>query len=207
MGLNSLGATILRHRVVSYLTAFTDTFMAGSQRKNRRSISEIVTLITIYDHPTISKLALFIVTAFAACDPYDPRTKSVHDIEGMIRKYGHFDLATVLITGTTGNLGSHLLDALLRHDRVQRVYTLNRPRVGKDIKKEHEERFADKGLDAGLLSDDRLIFLEGDTSDVALGLTSEVYQEVRLQSAGLCISETFISCCIGLPLSFIMPGK
>src|SRR5258705_3464726 len=57
IGLDSLGATILRHRVVSGLTAFTDTLISGSQRKSRRSISEIVTPITIYDYPSISKLA------------------------------------------------------------------------------------------------------------------------------------------------------
>jgi len=85
----------------------------------------------------------------------------------------------------SGNLGSHLLDALLRNDRVQKLYTLNRPHVGRNIKKEHEERFADKGLDAGLLSDDRLVFLEGDTSEFGLGLTSEVHQEVRLQRTAL----------------------
>jgi len=58
------------------------------------------------------------------------------------------------------------------------VYTLNRPRVGRDVRKEHEERFTDKGLDIKLLCHDHLIFLEGDTSDVNLGLSPELYQEL-----------------------------
>lgn len=181
MGLDSLGAMILRHRIVTGLSSF---FLSESPRKNGGNTSEIVTQMTIYDYPSISKLAQFIFAAFTLSGPQDPltaRAKNVHHIEDMIEKYGHFlenNLATVLVTGTTGNLGSHLLDALLRDNRVHRVYTLNRPRVGRDIRKEHEERFTDKGLDVKLLSHDHLIFLEGDTSDVNLGLSPELYQEV-----------------------------
>jgi hypothetical protein len=210
MGLDSLSATILRHRIVSGLTTFAD-HMAGSQPKSKRSISEVVTPITIYDYPSVSKLAQFILTASTLHDPLTARAKNVHDIEGMIEKYGHFaedNLATVLVTGTTGNLGSHLLDALLRNGRVQRVYTLNRPRIGRDIKKEHEERFTDKGLDPKLLSDDRLVFLEGNTSDVNLGLSSDVYLEVSkmLRYIILCLLKSY-SYWIELQLSFITPGN
>jgi len=69
----------------------------------------------------------------------------------------------------------------LRDARITKVYTLNRPSSGeKDIKTRHEERFIDKGLDVSLLSDDRLVFLEGDASSGAkLGLTDDIYQEVQ----------------------------
>ena len=72
-------------------------------------------------------------------------------------------------------LGRATVDTFLRDARFTKVYALNRPSNGeKDIKTRHEERSVDKGL-VSLLSDDRLVFLEGDASSGGLTVDQEVW--------------------------------
>ena len=165
-GLDSLGATILRHRVVGAL-----------QASNSPNAAQLVTQSTIYANSTITKLAHFIVGAVTNPEDAVSTNSRVDEIERMIQKYS--SAVVVLITGTTGNLGAQLVDVFLRDRRVKKVYTLNRPSSGtKDIKARHEERFIDKGLDIAQLLDDRLVFLEGDASSVNMGLSDGIYEEV-----------------------------
>lgn len=183
-GLDSLGATILRHRVVGAL-----------QASKCPNAAQLVTQ-SIYENSTISKLAHFIVDAVTNPDKLTSTdTRRMDEIERMLKKFSIAESTptpaakwdavvdknhvTVLITGTTGNLGAQLVDVFLRDGRVKRVYALNRPSSGdKDIKARHEERFIDKCLDVAQLVDDRLVFLEGDASSANLGLREEVYEEV-----------------------------
>jgi len=184
-GLDSLGATVLRHRIVGAL-----------QASKSPSAAQLVTQSTIYENSSISKLARFIVGAVTNPDRLTSTSSRVDEIEKMIKKFSSTaltstsstkwdasedkDQVVVLITGTTGNLGAQLVDIFLRDGRVTKVYTLNRPSSGeKDIKARHAERFIDKGLDVTQLSDDRLVFLEGDASRVNLGLNNEIYEEVH----------------------------
>lgn len=175
-GLDSLGATILRHRIAGTL-----------QASKRPSSARFVTQSVIYEHSSVLKLARFVVTAITNPDRLASTTSRVDEIERMITKFSSpksdasrdKKSVVVLITGTTGNLGAQLVDSFLHERRVTRVYTLNRPSSGeKDIVTRHEERFIDKGLDTAQLSDDRLFFLEGDASHVNLGLGDELYEEV-----------------------------
>ena len=181
-GLDSLGATILRHRVVGALRA--------SESPNA---ARIVSPSTIYEHSTVAKLASFVVGAVANPERLEFTNNRADEIERMIKKYSFVEtlplaLSTVvdktevvvLITGMTGNLGAQLVDVFLRDGRVKKVYALNQPSGGgkKDIRTRHLERFVDKGFDVALLSDERLVLLEGDASGDGLGLSSEVYEEV-----------------------------
>lgn len=185
-GLDSLGATILRHRIVGAL-----------QASKCPSAAQLVTQSTIYENSTISKLSHFIVGAVTNPDQLTSTISRADEIERMIKKFSFANTTsatnnhvTVLITGTTGNLGAQLVDVFLRDGRVKRVYALNRPSSGdKDIKARHEERFIDKDLDVGQLVDDRLVFLEGDASSANLGLREEVYEEVRIPSIPLVIGQ------------------
>jgi len=167
-GMDSLGATVLRHRIIGTLQATPG--VAGAARR--------ITYSTIYNNPSISKLARFIVGTIADPNHLESGFERTTAIENMILKYT-VPTATVLITGTTGSLGSQLLDALLRNQRVRKVYALNRSHGGaKSLKQRHEERFLDKGLDLGLLLDNRLVLLKGDTSRGDLGLQTEILEEV-----------------------------
>ena len=85
----------------------------------------------------------------------------------------------VLLTGSTGNIGSHILEALLRESRILRIYAFNRPSSRQvSLLDRHGERFEDKDFDKSLLVFLKLVFLEGDASQDGLGVSSLVFNEV-----------------------------
>ncbi|KAL1701566.1 hypothetical protein EV121DRAFT_211887 [Schizophyllum commune] len=100
---------------------------------------------------------------------------------------------TVLLTGSTGHLGSEILASLLTDERVERVYTLDRARKGASldragrggsdgatagVRDRQRARWADKGLDDELLQSRKLVPLEGDVSAPRFGQSEEVYSEI-----------------------------
>ncbi|KAH9475986.1 putative NRPS-like protein biosynthetic cluster [Psilocybe cubensis] len=181
-GVDSLGATILRRRIVSAM-------------KNDETLkaSQLVSQSTIYNNPSVEKLAKFLVGIIADPDGFVLSSNRVDAIDAMINKFstglsapvqqlgaGNVDEVVVLLTGSTGNLGAQILEALLRNSRATRVYALNRASGmnTKTLKERHVERFVDKGLDITLLESPRLVLLEGDASQKGLGLASEVYDQL-----------------------------
>lgn len=113
------------------------------------------------------------------------------ELERMIRKYSiGFDAdaqrptgpllpdAVVLITGTTGGLGSYFLAQLLADDRVSRVYAFNRPSEN-SIAERQAAGFKARELDTSLLSSSKLVYVEGDAASSQLGLAKELYEKLR----------------------------
>ncbi|PPQ79470.1 hypothetical protein CVT24_009924 [Panaeolus cyanescens] len=90
---------------------------------------------------------------------------------------------TILITGTTGSLGSYTLSLLLSmpYPTISKIYALNRPNR-KDVKQRQLEAFVDKGLDTRQLEDERLSLLVGDLDDGdgMWGLERGVYEMIQL---------------------------
>ncbi|THU89990.1 acetyl-CoA synthetase-like protein [Dendrothele bispora CBS 962.96] len=92
----------------------------------------------------------------------------------------------VLITGTTGTLGTYILYSLLLDSRIAKVYALNRASrlhqdqdQGCDLVERQRRAFIDKGLASSLIINSiqsgKLVLLEGNTSEPYLGLSKEVY--------------------------------
>ncbi|GAB7332229.1 hypothetical protein MBLNU13_g04083t1 [Cladosporium sp. NU13] len=81
-------------------------------------------------------------------------------------------LETVFLTGSTGSLGSYILDRLVRSKRVKRVICLNRAGSGAERQTAlHDSR--------GLIKDfSKVWFIETDLAKDELGLTESVYQEL-----------------------------
>lgn len=88
--------------------------------------------------------------------------------------------AIVLLTGTTGSLGSFLLAQLLENPMVERVYALNRPSGSASVAERQRSAFVDKTLPLGLLDSGKLVYIEADVSQDNCGLTSSVYDEVGI---------------------------
>ena len=82
------------------------------------------------------------------------------------------DNMTVLLTGSTGNLGAYLLDTLLANAKVERVTCLNRSEHAQERQtKNHQSRGLSTDFDS-----DRLEFLQSnDLSAVHLGLSEATY--------------------------------
>jgi thioester reductase-like protein len=115
----------------------------------------------------------------------------------MIRKYDHewtnkkalpevrsgATKERVVVTGTTGALGSYLLAMLLESNNVEIVWALNR-KSKEGLLARQKASFEDKMLDAGLLGSSKLVMLEGDLEDARLGLKEDVYQKVGSTNCG-----------------------
>ncbi|KAJ7619690.1 hypothetical protein FB45DRAFT_931421 [Roridomyces roridus] len=88
-------------------------------------------------------------------------------------------LRAVLVTGTTGALGSHLLADLLSHPEVVRVYALNRRgSTGVDVRERQVAAFAKQGLDVALVESEKLVLVVGDLEREDLGLADESINEL-----------------------------
>ncbi|KAJ7625698.1 putative aminoadipate reductase, partial [Roridomyces roridus] len=181
-GFDSLNATFLRLRIVGALR----------NSEHKEAAAKIPQNIA-YSHPSIQDLTAAIAQLVrggdAASDSIDDHKAAV---EAMISKYTQgFDWpihltattprssdAVVLLTGTTGALGSHILAMLLESASVQRVYAFNR-RGRTAISERQSDAFVDRGLNTELLSSGKLVYLEGDTAKGDLSLPADVWTELR----------------------------
>lgn len=97
----------------------------------------------------------------------------------------------VLLTGTTGALGSHLLEALLYDPSVSKVYALNRRDASgsRSVYIRQTASFKERNLDYAALNSEKIELLEGDFDEDKLGLEDDLlYDEIRT-------SVTSIICC------------
>lgn len=81
---------------------------------------------------------------------------------------------TVVLTGSTGSLGSYLLDALYHSKHVSRIICLNR---SSNAAERHKQIAQKRGL--SLLNPDRVEFLKVDLSRPKLGMDSASYESMR----------------------------
>lgn len=91
---------------------------------------------------------------------------------------------SVLLTGSTGTVGTQLLHTLLNRDGIDHVYCLNR---GNDGGSEAQRKsFAHAGFATTPLDNNRVTFIKADLSQPLLGLTNDVY-ELLQSHVGLVI--------------------
>ena len=82
---------------------------------------------------------------------------------------------TVVLTGSTGSLGSYLLDTLYKNKNVSRIVCLNRSPKAAET---HKHTGPKRGLSSDL-NPDRVTFLKADLSEPHLGLQDSVYEYLR----------------------------
>jgi hypothetical protein len=95
----------------------------------------------------------------------------------------------VLLTGSTGALGSHILAHLLADDRIRLVYALNRKSPG-DVPTVERQRavFNNQGLSQDFAHSTKLKLVEGDISEENFGISSQIMDEVRIRVSVICSS-------------------
>ncbi|CAK5275142.1 unnamed protein product [Mycena citricolor] len=167
-GFDSLNATFLRHRIVGA--------MSKSSNPSCRAAAPKISQDIVYSHPTIESLAaaLSALASGTLVEAVDPKVV----VEQMIARYsvglnGTLRAKTrpeggevVLLTGSTGGLGSHLLEILLKSPSIRRVYVLNRHSARATAASRQSAAFLERGLDAKLLDSEKLVFLEGTAADL-----------------------------------------
>ncbi|KAF8215557.1 male sterility protein-domain-containing protein, partial [Mycena galopus ATCC 62051] len=181
-GFDSLNATFLRHRIVGALR--------NSRGSHTTAAAQKISQNFVYAHPSIEELANAI-EALVHGDA-DASGDAKATVEDMITKYSAgFDATglceksaassngtVVLLTGSTGGLGSHVLEILLSLPSVERVYAFNRKgRV--PVSERQREAFVDRALEVTLLTSEKLVYLEGDTSKADLALPLDVWNTLR----------------------------
>ncbi|KAF8129526.1 acetyl-CoA synthetase-like protein [Boletus edulis] len=188
-GFDSLSVTYFRNRILGALRKSPDPEI-------KKAASHIPPNI-IFENPTIQLLSARIaalVTGDGAGLGVNFIEQHKQVIQAMIDKYSVgldgpvdgvlpgsqlTDPAVVLLTGSTGGLGSFLLSELLKSPAVQRVYAFNRPSSTKSIVERQKFAFKDKGLQIDLLESNKLVYVEADASQQKCGLSSAQYEEIR----------------------------
>ncbi|KAJ7466248.1 putative aminoadipate reductase [Mycena galericulata] len=178
-GFDSLAATVFRLRVINALRSRKDAEAAKAVTQN-----------FVYLHPTISRLSTYLEGLVGGTATLATTSVEIQ-MEEMIAKYsptsGHAPTRrkpgidhspVVLLTGSTGNLGSQILVSLLTDDRVLKVYAFNRPSE-RTLAARHLDIFQERGLDTQLLASPKLVLVEGKTIQGDLGLHPELYEEIR----------------------------
>ncbi|EPQ57812.1 acetyl-CoA synthetase-like protein [Gloeophyllum trabeum ATCC 11539] len=181
-----LSATFLRNRIIGALRLSVDV-------PAKQALSAL-TQNLVYTNPTIRQLA----SAVAAL--VSPATlNGLHDkapakaISALIEKYSadfpnpstsNSNLtstggALVLVTGTTGSLGSYILATLLEDSRIAKVYAFNRKSHAGSSVERQKAAFEDRGLPVDLLSSSKVAFLEGDATVQNFGLSAETYEKLH----------------------------
>ncbi|KAM5541012.1 hypothetical protein V8D89_005323 [Ganoderma adspersum] len=158
----------------------------------------------VYAHPSITALAAYLSSLFAGktVDKDAERTEGIERMRALLDRYsaglerrfpekakakavnGHANgvaQEVVLVTGTTGRLGCHLLSQLLERPEVVRVYALNRESSGsvEALAKRSREAFKQWCLDESLLSGGRVSFHAVDLAKPEFGLNRALYDEMR----------------------------
>lgn len=174
------------------LTATADLFELGLDSLQTISLSKqinaylmqamsnmtMVTPRTIYAHPNIEMLESTLQDAAAPTinssastrmqaifDKWSsnlPKAKEPHSLEAG-------NPSVVLLTGSTGSLGSYILDLLIRIPNVPKIYCLNRRHNGEI---HQTQTFKSKGLQTRF---QKVTFLQCDLSKKSLGLQEDTY--------------------------------
>ncbi|KAJ7452161.1 hypothetical protein B0H11DRAFT_1742224 [Mycena galericulata] len=177
-GCDSLQATWIRN---SILHAFR-----SSQRVDMKAVPNNF----VYRYPTLRLLAdLFSGLALGAGSKPEESMWRADAMRAMVRQYtGGFPehcasadeprAEAVLVTGTTGALGTHILAYLLGLPEISTVYALNRPgSEPTDVRQ--RTSFLANGKDVQLLDLPKLKLLDGDLTLSDFGLSPKDFKSLR----------------------------
>ncbi|KAF7302847.1 Acetyl-CoA synthetase-like protein [Mycena kentingensis (nom. inval.)] len=180
-GCDSLQATWIRNSILR--VAMTSQVLSP----------KAVPMNLVYDHPSIEGIAQFLVSAARGSANKEQQSKSsAEEMRELVAKYTAMPFPVrradaaeatptgVLVTGTTGALGSQLLAELLRADKGT-VYALNRFSFEATATLEERQRatFENQGLDVQLLQSSKLRLLEADLALPDFGLGVDAFAEMR----------------------------
>ncbi len=148
----------------------------------------------LFENPSIKELSDFIKTESLNQVSRNKNKAFVRlykdDIEKIEKTNAEYP-KNVLLTGATGFLGVHLLDELLSHDSIEKVYCIIRNRPNRSSKERLAE-VLDYYFDGKWKKeiDNRIIVLEGDLSRNSFALNPTQYNEllVKVDSIYNCAS-------------------
>ncbi|KAL6306740.1 hypothetical protein BKA93DRAFT_894740 [Sparassis latifolia] len=183
-GCDSLQATWIRNTILRGLRD-------SAQLDVRRNFGNFV-----YEYPSIARLSTYIsALAFGTDENADiSLEKKVDTMRAMAAKYSenlpmHQPIAgiaplqtgdVVLLTGTTGSLGCHILVQLSLDPQILRIYALNRgSKSGVALLERQKIALLERGLDAAILDSGKVVLLEGDLTSSYFGVPESVFKKMH----------------------------
>lgn len=177
-GMDSLQATRLRRSLIASVRATHNA--SGSEADHVLPVTKIPEDF-VYLHPSISMLVEALISKHPMANGIIPETKI---IEQLVEKYSARNdhgrrpkKAVIVLTGSTGSLGSFFLRQLLLDDFVGCVFCLNRP--GKDNPIEGQKH-AMRSRDISITDDmwAKVEIRQTSTADPYLGLEESEYERL-----------------------------
>lgn len=170
-GMDSLEAT----RLARALTSILSSLPSGTQRK--------VTRDSIYRNPTINRLLSSLLGQEAPLVTSAELVSRKARIESLAHEYLRLlprQEASVLLTGSTGNLGVHFLSQLVKDQRVGHVHCVNRSGslARQDVRERLQEASRSAGVEITPSEWEKISFLEADMQAPSLGLTDGQYTSI-----------------------------
>lgn len=173
----------------SFFESGMDSLMALQiLRKLQRGLHRVdLGLSTIYANPTISQLSAAITSDGNDTDGMDDAMimksiwKTYHGLieqiprSESVAEQNNPKIAHVILTGSTGTVGTFLLRALLNQPGIQQIYCLNLSKNGG--RAIQQQRMIERGFNADCL-DERVTFLQADLSRPLLGLGEDTYKQL-----------------------------
>jgi hypothetical protein len=159
--------------------------LRNTTKLNTREISASF----VYQNPTVSALGKFIheLTSTGVSRRSDDTVKEmknlvdkyskdfpVHKPAGDVMPHGN----TVLITGTTGAIGSTTLAELHEYPDITRIIVLARKSAA-PISVRQKEALEGRGLDPNIVNSPKITLLEGDPALPGFGLENDVLLELK----------------------------
>lgn len=157
-----------------------------------------VPLSFVYRHPSIESLTRFTLGLAggktANCDGTAARVDRMKELARRFSYDGRDDLRmsaphsgvgsggkdVIIVTGTTGALGSSILAKLVGLQEVEHVYAFNRrAQEGRTVLERQQDAFAKRSLDVGIASSSKVTLLEVEYERAGFGLGEEVLEKLR----------------------------
>jgi thioester reductase-like protein len=169
LGLDSLQVSVLERRMRLFLT--------------KQGVEAAFDSRKLYANPTIAALTRFLLSLMGASDDSAMSEGCGVSMQTLIDLYGedlpmsardpreaNAENTVVLLTGSTGSLGSYILDALQKNHNISRIYCLNR---GPESRNRQEKSRLKRGL-SGIT--DKVQCLDSDMTKAFFGLSRSDYK-------------------------------
>ena len=184
-GLDSLSAAALSHALEPYITVSQLQLLADMTLADLEELRDGSSKVTTPDSASLKER-----TASVDAGLDDTTKGKVQEMLSLLQKYssdlpprtieGRTDIRkTVLLTGATGTLGSHMMVHLLSDASTQKIFAIvRRDASGKSVQDRLLDVLMARGLDTTSVESHRLTVLEGDLLLPMFGLSSSDYDEV-----------------------------
>jgi hypothetical protein len=147
----------------------------------------------VYDHPTIKDLASYVHQLVSGQGVNSAGTElKIKAMRELVQKYTNSlprelqpgsvlsprNARVVVVTGTTGSLGTHLLASLASDNTVSRIYALNRGNTQRSLKERQASALRAQGIEISREGEEKVVLLEVDLGSPMLGLDETRFYEV-----------------------------